>query len=211
MARTESTKRTCTKCGKEHLRNSNWCYSCGYPNKEKLAAAKAAKIAKERAVKAEARDLDQAVLVAGRKRLFLDELLRNGGHVEKACRAAGVTRWTIGSYRDDDPEFGAQWENIQEYNVERLESEVDRRALGWEEEIVFQGRKTGETVTRYSDTLLMFRLKALRPERYREGPGVKQGSGLSEAELDEALTKMMARRARTAKAAVESLDTDLTM
>lgn len=205
------TSRTCAKCGKAHKRDGNQCWSCAYPNKEKLAAAKAAKAAKEQAAAKAAREVDQTALVTGRKRMFLDELLENGGHVEKACRAAGVSRVTIGRYRDDDPEFAAAWENIQEYNVERLEAEVDRRALGWQEELVYQGEKTGQTITRYSDTLLMFRLKALRPEKYRDGPGVKQGTGLSEIELDEALTKMMARRARTAKTVADALDSELPM
>ena len=47
-----------------------------------------------------------------------------------------------------------------------------RRALeGGEEPVFYQGKIVG-SVRKYSDTLLMFMLKARRPERYRDRVGV---------------------------------------
>ena len=54
----------------------------------------------------------------------------------------------------------------QEY-VEKLEAEVDRRAIeGIDHPVIYKGSIT-DTYKEYSDNLLMFRLKKLRPE-YRE-------------------------------------------
>lgn len=53
--------------------------------------------------------------------------------------------------------------------VAALESEAVRRALeGVEVPVFHQGRECGSTV-KHSDTLLMFLLKTLRPERYGSG------------------------------------------
>lgn len=54
----------------------------------------------------------------------------------------------------------------QEY-VEKLEAEVDRRAIeGIDHPVIYKGSIT-DSYKEYSDNLLMFRLKKLRPE-YRE-------------------------------------------
>lgn len=132
--------------------------------------------------------------IAKMKRLFLQTLQDNGGHVAEACRVVGRSRTAIASWRDEDDEFAAAWEAVQALNIEALEAEVDRRAMGYEEPIVYKGELTGESVTRYSDNLLMFRLKALAPEKYRDGPGARKGSDLSDAELDAAITRMIAKR-----------------
>lgn len=196
----------CDNCGKKLGKDGLLCATCQYladrkvdaPVKEKEAAR-----AKEQWARINAeRATEAAEERAAHKIAFLTELLMNGGHVEKACKAAGVSRTAMGRYRDDDPDFATAWEAVQETNIERLESEADRRAMGYEihEPLTYQGRLTGDVkvVQQYSDNLLMFRLKALRPEKYRDGPGAgKQlGANLSEDELNEALTKMIARRSK---------------
>lgn len=176
------------------MRQSALCARCAY-QKEKARANGTGGPTRKQAAKTR----------VGTKDTFLSALIENGGHVMLACRKAGVGRSTVVDWRDDDPEFAAMWEAIQAANIERLEAEVDRRALGFEEQLVYQGHKTGETVTKWSDNLLMFRLKALKPEMYRDGPGVnKAGSQLSDAELDDALQRMMARRNKALKVDDES-------
>jgi hypothetical protein len=49
-----------------------------------------------------------------------------------------------------------------------LEAEADRRAVKGNKKKVFYGGKEIGTTQDFSDTLLMFRLKALKPERYRD-------------------------------------------
>ncbi len=52
--------------------------------------------------------------------------------------------------------------------IERLEAEADRRGYtGYPEPVFYEGVHVYDR-TKYSDQLLMFRLKALAPEKYRE-------------------------------------------
>lgn len=177
----------CSQCGEPHERNSGLCGKCAYAREK----ARTNGHTPTRESQAHTRETKKA--------LFLRALLDNGGHVQKACKTAKTTRTSVGTWRDEDPEFASMWESIQEANIERLEEEVDRRAMGYEEPLVYKGELTGETVTRFSDNLLMFRLKALRPERYRDGPRAATGSELSNEELDAALQRMIARRNRALK------------
>ena len=55
---------------------------------------------------------------------------------------------------------------------EKLEEEAYRRAIdGCQEPIVFDGRVIGHRL-KYSDTLMIFMLKALDPDKYRENRGI---------------------------------------
>lgn len=81
--------------------------------------------------------------------LFLVEL-RNSGNVRQSCEKAGVGRKTVYEHRDRDPEFAAAWADAVEDACDELEKIARQRA------------------TTVSDTLLIFLLKAHRPERYRE-------------------------------------------
>ncbi len=57
---------------------------------------------------------------------------------------------------------------LQRDGTDRMEDEARRRAVdGVEESVFYQGEQVS-TVRRYSDTLLIFMLKARRPETYRE-------------------------------------------
>jgi hypothetical protein len=176
----------CSACKLPHTRNSGLCGKCAWARDK----ARANGHAPTRAMQAAVRETKKAV--------FLRALLDNGGHVEQACRTAKTTRPTVGDWRDADPEFAAEWESIQEHNVELLEREADRRAFrGYETVTRDEKGAVVKTVSGYSDNLLMFRLKALRPEKYRDGPrAATLGSGLTEAELDAELQRMIARRTK---------------
>ncbi len=102
---------------------------------------------------------------------FLDELRRSGSITQAAKRAA-IGRRTAYIWRDDDPDFAEAWEDAKQEYCDDLEAEADRRAReGVPSHLYFDkdGNIVGE-VRRYSDTLLIFRLKALRPEKYRDPP-----------------------------------------
>jgi len=92
--------------------------------------------------------------------------LRNTGNVSAAARAAGTCRSRCYEWRRRDHVFAAAWVDALEEAADRLEMEAFRRAVtGVGEERFFQGRVVGE-VTRYSDSLLMFLLRARRPARF---------------------------------------------
>ena len=94
--------------------------------------------------------------------------LRDTGNVRLACQAAGISRPTAYDRRDKDPIFAGAWHWAREDAGELLEAEARRRAYsGWPEP-VYQGGKYVGTVQKFSDQLLMFLLKGLKPEVYRE-------------------------------------------
>ncbi len=102
----------------------------------------------------------------GAARRFLDALAETGS-VRAAASASGRARGAWLALRGRDAAFARAWDEALDAYVEVLEAEADRRALGGESEPVFYGGKQVGVKTRASDSLLMFRLKALRPQRYK--------------------------------------------
>lgn len=78
--------------------------------------------------------------------------LRQGYSVAAACKAEKIGRTAYYAWIKSDPEFAAAAEDAIEAGTDLLEDEAKRRATG----------------PRGSDTLLIFLLKARRPEKYRE-------------------------------------------
>lgn len=103
--------------------------------------------------------------------------LREGLTVVRACARGKMAFGTAYALRREDEAFRAAWDAAvregEEAMVARLESEADRRAEeGVLEPIFHEGVHVGSRV-RYSDTLLIFRLKAMRPQRYRDNQAVE--------------------------------------
>ena len=71
-------------------------------------------------------------------------------NVSASAAASGVDRTTAYTHRRDDPEFAAEWAEALESATDDLEAEARRRAMD------------------SSDTLMIFLLKAHRPDKYRE-------------------------------------------
>lgn len=104
----------------------------------------------------------------GKKRAFLasyGEL----GNITLAAEAAKIYRTTHYDWLESDPDYRQRYEDAREAAADRLEAEARRRAVegvrkpaGW-----FRG-EPGGYVQEYSDTLLIFLLKGLRPEKYVE-------------------------------------------
>ncbi|MGI9068560.1 MAG: hypothetical protein ACR2HX_19430 [Pyrinomonadaceae bacterium] len=90
------------------------------------------------------------------------------GNVRAAAQAANVDPKTCYNNRKDDPEFAAEWQAALDLAADVLEEEAWRRAhKGVGEPVFYKGEICG-TVQKYSDLLLMFLLKGLRPEKFRE-------------------------------------------
>lgn len=90
------------------------------------------------------------------------------GNITAAAKAAGINRDTFYQRRDTDKTFAAAVADALESATDALELEARRRAQHGTEKPVYQGGKRVGTVQEYSDTLLIFLLKAHRPEKYRE-------------------------------------------
>ena len=113
---------------------------------------------------------------------FLDALA-GGDSVTGACLAAGLRRRTAYQWRADDPDFATAWEEAIEAGTDLLEDEARRRAVeGVEHPLMYQGRQVA-TVRKHSDALLMFLLKARRPEVFRERVDMRQGVDTELAQL----------------------------
>lgn len=88
--------------------------------------------------------------------------------------SVGISRPTAYNERRRNAEFARAWAEVEEATTEWLEREALRRAAeGVVEKESWQIDKDGKRVlrertTRYSDALLVFLLKARRPEVYRE-------------------------------------------
>ena len=98
---------------------------------------------------------------------FLEHLSRVGV-ISHAAELAGCSRDGVYTRRDADPEFAAAMHQALEHHTQLLEQEAIRRAVeGVERPVFHQGQQCG-TIREYSDTLLIFKLKARRPEVYRD-------------------------------------------
>jgi len=94
------------------------------------------------------------------------ELLANEGNVVKCCAALNVSRQQMYRHRREEPDFKEQWDQAREMSIDLLEDEAFRRAFhGVTKEIYYKGEVVG-TEQQYSDTLLMHRLNAERPDKY---------------------------------------------
>lgn len=94
--------------------------------------------------------------------------LAETGNVARACRVAKINRSTAYLHRKDSEDFRAAWTEAVEIAVGLLEDEAWRRAREGVLEPVYQGGKLVGKVHKYSDTLLIFLLKAHNPAKYRE-------------------------------------------
>jgi hypothetical protein len=110
------------------------------------------------------------------KKAFLDHF-RRMGNITAACRALGIERKNIYRWQEHDAAFDLAFNQAEAEATETLEEEAFRRAHDGTRRVRFDGKgqplcdpETGEPYTEveYSDTLLIFLLKARAPEKYRE-------------------------------------------
>ncbi len=103
-----------------------------------------------------------------KKDVFLNNLIECGGNIGRAASMSGITRQTHYQWLRNDARYAAAYENdVRPQAVSALEDEANRRAMGYEEDVYFQGQKVGK-ITKYSDRLMELLLKANNPDKYRE-------------------------------------------
>ena len=107
------------------------------------------------------------------KKKVLDALAKVGV-ITYAARKAGVARQTVYDWCAADPDFKAAFEHALAESTELLEAEAYRRAHDGVLKPVFQGGARVGSVREYSDTLLIFLLKARKPDVYRERLDLRQ-------------------------------------
>jgi hypothetical protein len=99
-----------------------------------------------------------------RKKVFLEHF-RVQGNISRTCRAIGLNRSTVYEWQETDDQFVHDFRQAEIEATETMEAEAYRRAVeGTAKPVFHQGAQCG-TVQEYSDTLLIFMLKARNPAR----------------------------------------------
>lgn len=97
--------------------------------------------------------------------------LEQTGNSATACAMVGVHRNLPYWWMETDKKFAEQKGRAhyrgEQGEADLLECEAGRRAMGYEVPKWYQGEIVGKDFM-VSDNLLMFRLKGIRPEKYRE-------------------------------------------
>jgi hypothetical protein len=129
--------------------------------------------------------------------------LRETGQVTRSCELSDISRNTVYTHRREEPEFAIEWDKALEDAAGTLEDEAWRRARdGVNKPIVYQGMVMG-TQKEYSDTLLMFMLKGIKPDKYAdkvvirispEHAALLQRAGLSPSQMWEAMMQEVAAK-----------------
>lgn len=133
--------------------------------------------------------------------------MAQSGNVRLACEAVAIDRRTAYRLREDDASFAADWEHAQDEAADLLEQEARRRAYQGVQRVKFhkgypimvpalddQGLPIkdddGKPIMvpyiehEYSDTLMIFLMKATNPEKYRERQQIEHvGKGGGAIEL----------------------------
>ena len=95
------------------------------------------------------------------------ESLAECGNVGDACRDAQISRKTVHKARQNT-EFEKLYQQHLDLGISAIEDEATKRAtVGTLEPVFWKGRRVA-SVRKKSDLLLMFVLKARRPELYRD-------------------------------------------
>jgi hypothetical protein len=86
------------------------------------------------------------------------------GVMRYACEAAEVDRSTVYDRKKIDAVFAAKYKDATDQAADRLEQEAVRRAVdGWDEPVYQMGAQVG-VVRKFDSGLLMFLLRAKKPE-----------------------------------------------
>lgn len=101
----------------------------------------------------------------GKWRAFL-RVYTEVGVISRACAISKLSRSAVYERRDADVEFAMRLERAKEIAAENLEGEAIRRAYEGTIKPVFYKGETAGYIREYSDTLLIFLLKASDPAKY---------------------------------------------
>lgn len=79
-----------------------------------------------------------------------------------------TNRTEIYRWLEHDDEFSAEFRQAEIEATETMEAEAHRRGVLGYDKPVYQGGAQVGTIREYSDTLLIFMLKARNPDKYRD-------------------------------------------
>ncbi|MCH7564042.1 MAG: hypothetical protein IH968_09475 [Gemmatimonadetes bacterium] len=113
--------------------------------------------------------MSENIIPSGLKKKAFLAAFRENGNVRLACEAADVGRSSHYRWLETDPAYREAFGSAKEDAADILEAEAKRRAVdGIEEFVGWYKGEPGGVVRKYSDTLLIFLLKGLKPDVFRE-------------------------------------------
>ena len=137
--------------------------------------------------------MDTTSPTAKRKKRFLANFAKLG-NITYAAKAAGIDRTCHYDWLEKDEKYAERFHSAQEEAADLLEAEVLRRGVkGVVEPVYYKGEICGR-VRKYSDVLLIFLLKGVRPNKFRDRVEVSDPSGRNPltAALEDMWTKIEA-------------------
>ena len=153
-----------------------------------------------RPLKELAKELDSLIPYAPSNEQKLADFLEyfsEHGNVGEAARHANISRRTIFRARKD-PEFEKLYQEAHELGVSAMEDEAVLRATkGTLEPVFWKGRRVA-TIRKKSDLLLMFILKARKPELYRDNFEAKDTPNVHDDTIQSPREVIASRLARIA-------------
>lgn len=130
------------------------------------------------------------------KKAFLESFSQHG-NISAAARAAGIDRTTVYLWQEKDEEFVQQFRVAEIEATEHLEHAAYDRAVNGvknEKGVYFRDELIAtETEIKYSDTLLIFLLKARAPDKYRDNQHVTHSGSIDFGTIGELLQGRDAR------------------
>ncbi len=101
-----------------------------------------------------------------RKEVFLESMATTG-RITESCQVAGISYEAVRVWRKEDEAFIAAFEESEARYCDKIEKEIERRAIeGWDEPVFQNGTEVGKK-RRFSDTLLLALTKS-RMAKYRD-------------------------------------------
>jgi len=116
-------------------------------------------------------------------------------HVGQSCEHVGLSRQTMYIWREEDPQFAADWKRALTRGAEVLEDEAIRRGQMGYDVTIYQAGKVVGVERKYSDTLLIFMLKGALPEKYADRlkqdlTGKMQISDMADEDLNSRIARL---------------------
>jgi hypothetical protein len=111
-----------------------------------------------------------------KKRNAFIEVFKRTGNITYAAEQVGINRTTHFTWMKKDPKYVVRFNSAREEAADVMEAEAWRRGVkGVDKPVFYRGEEVAK-IKEYSDLLLIFLLKANRPEKFRDkvehsGPG----------------------------------------
>jgi len=114
-----------------------------------------------------------AAILQSKKDAFL-AAFETEGTITHAAEKIGIERKMHYYWMANDPDYPERFAAAERAACHALEREARRRAIEGTDKPVYQGGKLVGHIREYSDTLLIFLLKAADPAKYRDNPNMGQ-------------------------------------